>query len=156
MEQTSLFRPEDIKPVERPTKVRLGKREAQIALKKKRREALGKLMDALKRLEGTDIYIGTYGPSGNHFWIEYLKLSKLRIESPGLREDGFGAPVIVLRGNMGADVRIFTDCLVAVREQNYGKYTHWLVDFWNGFGEYPIDPYRPRGWVSLQIVAATG
>lgn len=156
MEQTALFKPEDIKPLQRPTKVRLGKREAQVAIKKKRREALVKLMEALKRLEGKDIHVGTYGPSGNHFWMEYLKLSKLRTESLGLREDAFGAPVIVLRGNMGANIRMFTDCLVAVREQHYGKYTHWLVDFWNGFSEYPLDPHRPSGWVSLQIVAATG
>lgn len=156
MEQTGLFKEDDIKPVEPRDKVRLGKREAQIPMRKKRREALGKLMEVLRKLEGKDLYIGTYGPSGNHFWLEYLKLSKLKVEGMGLTEDKYGAPVIVLWGDRGASIRMFTDCLVNVREQDYGKYTMWLVDFWNGFGEYPIDPHRPRGYVSLQIVAPKG
>lgn len=156
MEQTSLFKAEDIKPIERKTAVRLGHREAQIALKKKRREALRKLKDTLQRLDGKDLFIGTYGPSGNHFWIESLRLSNLKVEIKGLDENEFGSPVIVLWGNRGANIRVFTDCLVDVREQDYGEYTHWLVDFWNGFGEYPLDPHRPRGWVSLQIIARKG
>jgi len=152
MEQRSLFKKEDIKPLEPISTVRVRNREARIPMRKKRREALGKLMEVLKKLEGKDIYIGTYGPSGNHFWLDGLKLSGLKVESMGLREDGFGAPVIVLWGNKGANIRIFTDCLVNVREQGYRNGTSWLVDFWNGFGEYPIEPHRPRGYVSLHIV----
>ena len=101
-QQTSLFKKEDIKPIESKTVVRIGKREAQIPLRKKRREALGKLMEVLKKLEGKDIYIGTYGTSGNHFWLDGLKLSSLKVENMGSREDNFGAPVIVLWGNKGA------------------------------------------------------
>jgi hypothetical protein len=42
------------------TTVRVGSRVAQIPLRKKRREALTKLMDILKELEGKDIYTGSY------------------------------------------------------------------------------------------------
>ena len=58
----SLFEEADIE-VREPdpmTTVRVGSRVAQIPLRKKRREALTKLMDILKELEGKDIYTGSY------------------------------------------------------------------------------------------------
>lgn len=132
------------------TRVRLATKAAQIPLREKRREALGKLLDILKQLEGHDIFVGTYGGAHSHFWLSNLKLGRLRVENL-LGEDKMPA-VIVLWGNRGASIRVFTDQMVAVREQQYQGYTLWLVDFWNGFGEYPLDPYRPKGFVSLDIV----
>ena len=54
------------------TEVRLGKHSVRIPLRKKRREALSKLMDILKELEGKDIYIGSYEIGGRHFWADNL------------------------------------------------------------------------------------
>ena len=51
-----------------------------------------------------------------------------------------------------ASVRIFTDRVVNLRQQEYQGYTLWLLDFWNGTGEHPIYPYRPPGYTSLEIV----
>ena len=56
------------------TEVRLGKRSARIPLRKKRREALTKLMDILADLEGKDIYLGSYDTGGEHYWINSLLL----------------------------------------------------------------------------------
>jgi hypothetical protein len=50
--------------------------------------------------------------------------------------------VIVLWGNRSACVRIFTDYLVAVREQEYQGYWNYLLDFRNGFWQSPIDNFR--------------
>ncbi|WP_226988245.1 hypothetical protein [Dehalococcoides mccartyi] len=50
--------------------------------------------------------------------------------------------VIVLWGSKSAAIRIFTDYLVAVREQEYQGYWHYLLDFRNGFRESPIDNFR--------------
>jgi len=131
------------------TPIRVGNRIAQIPLRKRRREALEKLLPILDRLEGKDVFIGSYFGSHNHFWVNHLKLGRLRVEKIS---GGDKLPsVIVLWGSRDASVRIFTDQLVAVREQEYFGYTLWLLDFWNGFGEYPIDPYRPKGYVSLDI-----
>lgn len=133
--------------VEKPepkTKIRVGSRAAQVNLARKRREALAKFLTLLKELEGKDIWLGSYGGSGSHFWLGNLKLERLQVQ----KMDG----VIVLRGRKEACVRIFTDQVVALREQQYSGYTLWLLDFWNGFGEYPIDRYKPPGYVSLDIV----
>jgi len=138
--------------VEKPepmTKVRVGTRTAEIPMQKRRREALKRLMEVLDQLEGKDIYIGTYSGAHNHFWLHNLKLGRLKVE--GFRGGDNMPSVIVLWGSKGASVRIFTDQVVNVRQQDYDGYTLWLVDFWNGF-EHPIDPYRPRGYVSLDIV----
>jgi len=86
----------------------------------------------------------------SHFWLHNLKLGKLKVER---FQGGDNMPsVIVLWGNRGASVRIFTDQVVNLREQEYEGYTLWLVDFWNGPGEHPINLYRPKGSVSLYIV----
>ena len=131
------------------TAVRLGTRERHVNLTKKRREALKEFMDVLAELEGKDVYIGAYGGHGSHYWVDDLKLGRMTVESAfGDREV---PAVIVLRGSRGSSVRIFTDRAYALRRQEYFGYTLWLLDFWNGFGEYPIDPYRRKGCDSLHI-----
>ena len=149
--QMSLFqeaRVEVSKP-EPKTRVQVGSRIAEIPLRKRRREALQKLMPILEQLEGKDVYIGSYWNSHNHFWVNHLKLGRMKLET---FKGGDTLPaVIVLWGSRDASVRIFTEQLVSVREQDYQGYTLWLLDFWNGFGKHPTDPYRPRGYVSLDI-----
>jgi len=148
--QLDLFGEAKVEEVEQPTKVRVGKRSAQMNLRKKRREALEQLVLLLKELEGKTVYIGTYGGSHSHFWLNNLKLERLAVE--GLLGSQKHPSVIVLWGRKGASVRIFTDQVLSLRQQDYQGYTKWLLDFWNGLGEYPIDPYRPKGYVSLDIV----
>ena len=107
-------------------------------------------MEVLDQIEGKGVYIGTCGGSGSHFWLNHLKLGRLKVE-----KGSFGGDlpsVIVLWGSRGASVRIFTDQVVNLRQQEYQGLTMWLLDFWNGFGEYPLNPYRPKGYVSLHIV----
>ena len=140
----------EVKQPEPRTRVQVGRRVAQIPLRKKRREALQRLMEVLDQLEGKDVYISTYGGAHSHFWLHTLKLGRLKVER--FRGGNDVPSVIVLWGNRGASVRIFTDQVVNIREQEYEGYTTWLVDFWNGPGEHPIDPYRPKGYVSLSIV----
>jgi hypothetical protein len=140
----------EVKEVEPATKVRAGTRIVQMPLRRRRREAVQKLMEVLDQLEGKDIYIGSCGGAHSHFWLNKLKLERLKVEK--FIESKDLPSVIILWGSKGASVRIFTDRLFSVREQDYGGYTLWLVDFWNGPGEHPIDPYRPKGYVSLDIV----
>jgi hypothetical protein len=131
------------------TAVRLGTRERHVNLAKKRREALTEFGDVLAELEGKDVYIGAYGGHGSHYWVDDLKLGRMTVES--VFGDKEVPAVIVLRGSRGSSVRIFTDRAYALRRQEYFGYTLWLLDFWNGFGEYPIDPYRRKGCDSLHI-----
>jgi len=145
--QLDLFKETKVE-VEKPeptTEVKLGRRSVRYPLHKKRREALSRLMEILKELEGKDIYIGSYEAGGRHFWVNNLKLQRLGLEFYpfSCRNDTSYIPsVIVLWGSKGASVRIFTDYLVAVREQEYQGYWHYLLDFRNGFWESPIDNYR--------------
>jgi len=126
------------------TTVRVGSRVAQIPLHKRRREACNKLMEILEELEGKDIHIGSYHAGGQHFRLENLKLPRLQLSwyPPGRQTKNYIPSVIVLWGSRGSSIRIFTDYLVAVREQEYMGYWHWLLDFRNGFWEHPIDTYR--------------
>lgn len=132
------------------TEVRLGTRERRVNLAKKRREALREFIELLADLEGKDIYVGAYGGHGSHYWIDNLKLGRMRVEQPMFGDKELPS-VIVLRGNRSGVVRIFTDRIYALRRQEYFGYTLWLLDFWNGFGEYPIDPYRRPGCDSIHI-----
>jgi len=52
-------------------------------------------------------------------------------------------------------LRIFLDQLVDVRQQSYDSKSYWYVDFWNGFGQSPIDPYKPKGYESIEIVLSS-
>ena len=101
-------------------------------------------MEILAELEGKDIHIGSYDAGGRHFWFDNLKLPRLQLEwyPPGRGTKGYIPSVIVLWGSRSAQVRIFTDYLVAVREQEYMGYWLYLLDFRNGLWEHPIDNYR--------------
>jgi hypothetical protein len=125
--------------------VKLGRREARIPLRKQRREAIKKLMEILEELEGKDIHIGSYDVGGRHFWLDNLKLPRLQLEWHPIRlksDENYIPGVIVLWGSRLACVRIFTDYLVTVREQEYQGYFHYLLDFRNGFWQSPIDNFR--------------
>jgi len=126
------------------TTVQVGSRVAQIPLHKKRRKACYRLMEILAELEGKDIHIGSYDAGGRHYWIGNLKLPRLKLDwyPPGRHTRGYIPSVIVLWGSRSAQVRIFTDYLVAVREQEYQGYWLYLLDFRNGLWEHPIDNYR--------------
>ena len=132
------------------TAVKLGNRERHVNLAKKRRETLKEFMEILAELEGKDIHVGAYGGRGSYYWVEGLKLGRMTVESP-MFGDKEVPSVIVLRGTRAGIVRIFTDHVYALRRQEYMGYTLWLLDFWNGFGEHPIDPYYPPGCDSLHI-----
>jgi len=145
--QIGLFEEAGVK-IENPepmTTVRVGSRVAQIPLRKKRREAVARLMEILTELEGKNIYIGSYHSGGQHFWLDTLKLPRLKLEYHPFRfkdNTNYIPSVIVLWGSRSAQVRIFTDYLVSVREQDYQGYWHYLLDFRNGFWEHPIDNFR--------------
>jgi hypothetical protein len=126
------------------TEVRLGHRSARIPLRKKRREACNRLMGILEELEGKDIHIGSYDAGGKHFWLENLLLRRLQLDwyPPGIGTKDYIPDVIVLWGSRSAQVRIFTNYLVAVREQEYQGYWLYLLDFRNGFWEHPIDNFK--------------
>ena len=144
--QISLFEEAgvEVKEPEPMTEVRLGRHSVRIPLRKKRREALTRLMEILKELEGKDIYIGSYDAGGRHYWLDNLKLPKLKLDwyPPGRYSKDYIPSVIVLWGSRSGQVRIFTDYLVAVREQEYQGYWLCLLDFRNGLWEHPIDNYR--------------
>lgn len=136
----------DVEKPEPATSVRLGKRAARVPLHKQRREALAQLMEILTELEGKDIYIGSYSAAGGHFWLDNLKLPRLKLDwyPPGRGTEHYLPSVIVLWGSRSAQVRIFADYLVAVRVQEYQGYWHYLLDFRNGFWQSPVDNYRPH------------
>ena len=143
--QLGLFGDTKIEAPEPRTEVRLGHRAVQYPLRKKRREAIAKLLEILEQLEGKDIHIGSYHAGGRHFNLDNLTLPRLRVEFhpyPIMGPSDYSPGVIVLWGSRSGQVRIFTDYLVAVREQEYMGYWHWLLDFRNGFWENPIDNYR--------------
>ena len=151
--QLGLFGDTKIEKPEPMTEVRLGHRAAQYPLRKKRREAIAKLLEILEQLEGKDIHVGSYEAGGRHFWLDNLKLPRLRVDFhpyPITKPGDYTPGVIVLWGNRSAQVRIFTDYLVAVREQEYQGYWLYLLDFRNGFWENPIDNWRSH-YACLQI-----
>lgn len=127
------------------TVLRAGHRTVQISLRRQRRQALTRLMEILAELEGKDIHISSCDAGGMHYWLNDLKLLRLQLEYfPFHYRDGkdYIPSVIVLRGSRSAQVRIFTDYLVAVREQEYQGYWLYLLDFRNGIWEYPITNYK--------------
>lgn len=135
----------EIEKPEPKTELRVGRHTVQIPLRRKRREACASLVEILSDLEGKDIHIGSYEAGGRHFWLDNLKLTRLQLEWHPIRlkSDQYYIPsVIVLWGSRSACVRIFTDYLVAVREQEYQGYFHYLLDFRNGFWESQIDNFR--------------
>ncbi len=145
MTTKSMFEEADIEVTEPDpmTTVRVGSRVAQIPLHKRRRDACNKLMGILTELEDKDIYIGSYEAGGRHFRLDNLKLPRLKLDwyPPGRHTKDYIPSVVVLWGSRAAQVRIFTNYLVAVREQEYQGYWHYLLDFRNGLWEHPIDSY---------------
>ena len=148
--QLDLFRQATVEVEEPRTEVRLGSRTRHVNLRQKRREALKEFLDLLADLEGKDVYIGAYGGHGSNYWVDNLKLGRMQVERPVFGDKEVPS-VIVLRGNRAGSVRIFTEHVYGLRRQEYFGYTLWLLDFWNGFGEYPIDPYRRPGCDSIHI-----
>jgi hypothetical protein len=143
--QLGLFEGVKLDEPEPNTAVRLGRKTVQIPLRKKRRVAIKRLMEILEELEGKDIHIGSYDAGGRHFWLDNLKLTRLQLEWHPMRlksDEKYIPSVIVLWGSRSACVRIFTDYLVSVREQEYQGYWHYLLDFRNGFWQSPIDNFR--------------
>jgi len=143
--QLDLFDGVKLAEPEPTTTVKLGRKTARISLRKQRREAITRLMEILEELEGKDIHIGSYDAGGRHFWLDNLKLPRLQMEWHPIRyndDQSYIPSVIVLWGSRSACVRIFTDYLVAVREQEYQGYYHYLLDFRNGFWQSPIDNFR--------------
>lgn len=133
------------------TEILAGKtRTVQYPLRTIRRQAIAKLKEALEPLEGSDVFVGYCGGSRSHFWVNNVKLGRLQLDM-GSSIFQHIPSVIVLWGSRGGSVRIFTECLKDVRIQEYQGYTLYLIDFWNGFGEYPIEPYRPGGCSSIGI-----
>jgi hypothetical protein len=142
--QLGLFDGVKLADPEPNTTVRLGRRAAQVPLRKQRREAVYRLMETLEGLEGKDIYIGSYDAGGKHYWLNNLKLSRLQLELYPMRfrnDPNYLPCVIVLWGSRSAQVRIFTDFLVAIRKQEYQGYFHYLLDFRNGFWQSPINNF---------------
>lgn len=141
--QLDLFQGVKLAEPEPKTTVKLGRKAAQVPLRKRQRAAVKRLMEILEELEGKDVFLGSYSAGGGHFWLDNLKLSKLKVGSFRTGRDESCPPsVIILLGNKGACVRIFTDDLLSVRAQEYPGYNHYLLDFWNGFGQSPINSYR--------------
>ena len=152
MNQLGLFETEQLRQceVEPKTAVRLGTRSAQVALRKKRREATEQLKTVLAQLEGKDILVSQYC---DYWWYSGLRLSRLKVD---WRLFGGELPsVVVLWGTRGANIRIFLDHLCQLREQYYGNNKpYYLLDFWNGFWQSPIDPYKRGGYQCLHIELA--
>jgi len=143
--QMGLFDGVKLAEPEPMTTVRLGRKAAQVPLRKQRRVTIKRLMEILEELEGKDIHIGSYDAGGRHFWLDNLKLPRLQLEWHPMKlksDENYIPGVIVLWGSRSACVRIFTDYLVAVREQEYQGYFHYLLDFRNGFWQSPIDNFR--------------
>jgi hypothetical protein len=143
--QLDLFEEVKLEEPEPLTTVKVGNRIAQIPLRKMRWEAIGRLMEILSELEGKDIYIGSYDAGGRDFWLDNLKLPRLKLNFHPMRfrdDHNYIPSVIVLWDNRSAQVRIFTGYLVAVREQEYQGYWHYLLDFRNDFWQSPIDNFR--------------
>ena len=152
MNQLGLFETEQLRQceVEPKTAVRLGTRSAQVALTKKRREATEKLRDVLARLEGKDILVSQYC---DYWWYSGLRLSRLKVDWSLF--GGELPSVVILWGTRGASIRIFLDRLYQLREQYYGNNKpYYLLDFWNGFWQSPIDQYKRGGYQCLHIELA--
>ena len=164
MQQLGLFTEEEVRPAApmtspspgRRARVSLGRKSAQVPLRARRREATAKLKEVLASLDGKDILISYCGGSHSHWWFNDLKLSRLKVDWGIFRNDLPGVVVLwgVRRGWRQQSLRIFLDQLVDVREQSYNGKSQWLIDFWNGFGESRIDPYKPKGYESIEIVLA--
>jgi len=133
--------------IEPKTTVRLGKRSAEIPLRKRNKAAIKQLKEILPQLEGKDILVSQYC---DFWWYQDLRLKRLQVQWFH-NDSGF-----VLWGTKGAQVRVLSlKFLYQVREQYDGndKPTYYL-DYWNGFRSSPIDSYYSGGCQCLHIRAA--
>lgn len=158
MNQLGLFEKEEEQSyrIEEKTTVRLGSHSAQVSLKKRRREAWQKLKEILTQLEGKDVLVSSCGGACSHFWIEDLLLHRLKVEHQWfLQKEGVPGVLVLWSGarakGMQQQIRIFLDQLSNVRTNDCGSYVHYLIDFWNGWGEYPLNQFKPKGSVSLVL-----
>ena len=95
--QLCLFEKEAVKRPEPSVEVRVGRRTAQVSLHRRRRETLGRLMAILDSLEGKDIHIGYCGGSSSHFWLQNLKLARLKAEYyPSRHDDPSYVPGVIV------------------------------------------------------------
>ncbi len=142
--QLDLFRGLKLDEIEPTTELVVRKKTVRIPLRRRRRQALTRLLQILKELEGKDVWISTYDAGGRHFWIQNLKLQRLSVESFPMKlgDPNWLPSVIVLKGRRNAEVRIFTDYLVAVRKQTYQRCCQYLLDFRNGLWEHRIDQWH--------------
>ncbi|GAI35569.1 unnamed protein product [marine sediment metagenome] len=127
-----------------------------MSLKKRRREAWQKLKEILTQLEGKDVLVSSCGGARSHFWTAALLLRRLQVEHQWfLQKEGVPGVVVLWSGarakGMQQQIRIFLDQLSNVRTNDYGSNVDYLIDFWNGWGEYPLDQFRPKGSVSLVL-----
>jgi len=133
--------------IEPKTTVTLGKRSAEIPLRKRNKAAIKQLKEILPQLEGKDILISQHC---DYWWYDDLRLKRLQVQ--WFHNDGG----FVLWGTKGAQVRVLgLKFLYQVREQYDGndKPTYYL-DFWNGFRSAPLDSYYHGGYQCLHIRAA--
>jgi len=158
VDQLGLFEKEEEQNyrIEEKTTVRLGTHSAQVSLKKKQREAWQKLKEILTQLEGKDVLVSYCGGAHSHFWTDDLLLRRLKVECGWFsQKEGVPGVVVLWSGarakGMQQQIRVFLDQFSNVRTNDYGNYIDYLIDFWNGWGEYPIDQYRPKGSVSLVL-----
>ena len=158
MNQLGLFEKEEEQSyrIEEKTTVRLGTHSAQVSLKKRRREAWQKLKEILTQLEGKDVLVSSCGGARSHFWIDDLLLRRLEVEREWfLQKEGVPGVLVLWSGarakGMQQQIRIFLDQLSNVRTNDYGSNVDYLIDFWNGWGEYPLNQFKPTGFVSLVL-----
>ena len=133
--------------VDKGTTVKLGKRSVRVFTRRKNREAVERLKGILSQLEGKDILVSQHC---DYWWYQGLRLKRLQVQ---WFHDNSG---LVLWGTRGAQVRIlWLKFLQQVREQHYGDgKPYYLLDFWNGFRNEPIDKYYRGGYQCLQITPA--
>lgn len=132
--------------IEKTTTVRLGKKSAEIPLRKRNKAAIKKLKEILPQLVGKDILVSQYC---DYWWYRDLRLKKLQVEW------FYGDSGLVLWGTKGAEVRVLhLRFLYQVREQYTDDKPYYLLDFWNGFRSEPVDKYYRGGYQCLDIRAA--
>ena len=96
---------------------------------------------------GKDILVSQYC---DFWWYSSLKLNRLKVD---WSLSGKELPsIVVLKGTHGASIRIFLERFYQLREQYHdGNKPYYLLDFWNGFRESPIDKYKHGGYQCLHI-----
>jgi len=144
MRQLDLLDKEEGQDLDKGTVIRLGNHSARIFTRNKNAEARQKLKDVLTQLEGKDILISQYC---DYWWYSDLRLKRLHVE--WFHEDSG----LVLWGAGGAQVRIFwLKSLCNFREQYSGNNKpYYLLDYWNGFENEPIETYHRGGYQCLQF-----